>query len=82
MSGRWLETREDGQVCGGWESERLVIVNASGYGCAEGPYAEGAPRSRGHLSTTGCHPGVAYELLTLVAVVARIQARLDLTQGF
>lgn len=53
----------------------------SGHRCEEGPYAEGVPRSWGHFSMTGCHPGVAYKVMKLAALVPRIPALLDLAQG-
>lgn len=52
-----------------WDSEHF-----GGHRCEEGPYAEGVPRSWGHLSMTGCHPGVAYEVMKLIVVVTRPQA--------
>lgn len=63
-----------GQAHRGWENKRLVLVNTSvDTGVKKTPW--------GHLSTTRGHPGVAYEVRKVVAVVARIQALLGLAQG-
>lgn len=45
------------------------------------PMLRGVPRSWGHLSMTGCQPGVASELMKWVAVVVRIQALLAHNPG-
>lgn len=70
-----LENREDWtrmQGLGGQEA--CDSEHFGGHRYEEGPYAEGVPRSWGHLSMTGCQPGVASELMKWVAVVVRIQA--------